>query len=55
MTSSFCRRSFTIADPTNVAAFVLFAVLGIVVSNLAGRGRTQTVTALQRVRSTESL
>jgi two-component system sensor histidine kinase KdpD len=47
--------TFTITDPTNVAAFVLFAVLGIVVSNLAGRGRTQTVTALQRVRSVESL
>jgi two-component system, OmpR family, sensor histidine kinase KdpD len=47
--------TFTITDPTNVAAFVLFAVLGIVVSNLAGRGRTQTVTALQRVRSIESL
>jgi two-component system, OmpR family, sensor histidine kinase KdpD len=47
--------TFTITDPTNVAAFVLFVVLGIVVSNLAGRGRTQTVTALQRVRSIESL
>jgi two-component system, OmpR family, sensor histidine kinase KdpD len=48
-------HTFTITDPTNVAAFVLFAVLGIVVSNLAGRGRTRTVTALQRVRSIESL
>jgi two-component system, OmpR family, sensor histidine kinase KdpD len=47
--------TFTITDPTNIAAFVLFAVLGIVVSNLAGRGRVQTVTALQRVRSVESL
>jgi two-component system sensor histidine kinase KdpD len=47
--------TFTITDPTNVAAFVLFAVLGIVVSNLAGRGRAQTVTALERVRSIESL
>jgi two-component system sensor histidine kinase KdpD len=47
--------TFTITDPTNVAAFVLFAILAVVVSNLAGRGRTQTVTALQRVRSIESL
>jgi two-component system, OmpR family, sensor histidine kinase KdpD len=47
--------TFTITDPTNVAAFMLFAVLGIVVSNLAGRARTQTVTALQRARSVESL
>ncbi len=47
--------TFTITDPTNVAAFVLFAVLAIVVSNLAGRGQTQTVTALERVRSIESL
>jgi two-component system sensor histidine kinase KdpD len=47
--------TFTITDPANVAAFVLFAVLGVVVSHLAGRGRTRTVTALQRVRSIESL
>ena len=30
-------------------------MLAIVVSNLAGRGQTQTVTALERVRSIESL
>ena len=47
--------TFTITDPTNVAAFVLFAVLAIVVSNLAGRGQTQTTTALQRVRTIELL
>ena len=47
--------TFTITDPTNVAAFVLFAFLAIVVSNLAGRGQMQTTTALQRVRSIESL
>ncbi len=47
--------TFTITDPTNVAAFVLFAVLAIVVSNLAARGQTQTVTAHERVRSVESL
>jgi two-component system sensor histidine kinase KdpD len=47
--------TFTITDPTNVAAFAVFTILAIIVSNLAGRGRTQTVTALQRVRSVESL
>lgn len=47
--------TFTIADPTNIAAFVLFTVLSIAVSNLAARGRTQTVTAHERVRSVESL
>jgi two-component system sensor histidine kinase KdpD len=46
---------FTIADPTNVLAFALFTVLALVVSNLAGRARLQTVTALQRARSVESL
>src|SRR5262245_20215394 len=47
--------TFTITDPTNIAAFVLFAVLAILVSNLAGRGQVQTTTALQRVRTIESL
>src|SRR5581483_9234720 len=47
--------TFTITDPTNVAAFVLFAVLSVVVSNLAARGRAQTVTAHERVRAVESL
>ena len=47
--------TFTITDPTNVAAFVLFMVIAIVVSNLAGRGQTQTITATERVRSVESL
>ena len=47
--------TFTITDPTNIAAFLLFAVVAVVVSNLAGRGRTQTVTAQERVRTVESL
>jgi len=47
--------TFTITDPTNVAAFLLFAVVAVVVSNIAGRGRTQTVTARERVRTVESL
>jgi two-component system sensor histidine kinase KdpD len=47
--------TFTITDPTNVAAFLLFTILAVIVSNLAGRGWTQTVTAQERVRSVESL
>jgi two-component system sensor histidine kinase KdpD len=47
--------TFTITDPTNVAAFVLFTVVAVVVSNMAARGRTHTVTAQERVRTIESL
>jgi two-component system sensor histidine kinase KdpD len=47
--------TLTITDPTNVAAFLLFAVVAVVVSNLAARGWSQKVTAQQRVRSIESL
>jgi two-component system sensor histidine kinase KdpD len=47
--------TFTITDPKNVAAFVLFTALAIVVSNLAARGWIHTTAARERVRSTESL
>jgi two-component system sensor histidine kinase KdpD len=47
--------TFTITDPTNIAAFVLFTVVAVVVSNLAARGWSQTVSAQERVRSVESL
>jgi two-component system, OmpR family, sensor histidine kinase KdpD len=47
--------TFTITDPTNIAAFVLFTVVAVVVSNLAARGWSQTVSARERVRSVESL
>jgi two-component system, OmpR family, sensor histidine kinase KdpD len=47
--------TFTITDPTNIAAFVLFTVVAVVVSNLAARGWRQTVGAQERVRSVESL
>jgi two-component system sensor histidine kinase KdpD len=47
--------SFTITGPTNVAAFVLFAVLAVVVSNLAARGRSHGTATQERVRSIESL
>jgi two-component system sensor histidine kinase KdpD len=46
---------FTIADPTNVAAFFFFIIVAIVVSNVAARVRTQAVTAALRARTTESL
>jgi two-component system sensor histidine kinase KdpD len=47
--------TFTITDPTNIAAFLLFTIVAVVVSNLAARGQVQTVTAQERVRSVESL
>ena len=47
--------TFTIADPTNVAAFFFFIVIAIVVSNVAARVRTQAVVAMSRARATESL
>src|SRR5712672_651257 len=47
--------TFTIADPTNVAAFFFFIVMAVIVSNVAARVRTQAVTAIVRARTTESL
>ncbi|MBI5262226.1 MAG: sensor histidine kinase KdpD [Bradyrhizobium sp.] len=47
--------TFTIADPTNIAAFVLFMVVAMLVSNVAGRVRTQADTAISRIRTTEQL
>jgi two-component system sensor histidine kinase KdpD len=48
-------HTFTITEPTNVAAFFFFMLIAILVSNLAARVRTQAVSALGRVRTTESL
>jgi two-component system sensor histidine kinase KdpD len=47
--------TFTITDPTNVAAFIFFTLMAIVVSNVAARVRTQAVAAVSRARTTESL
>jgi two-component system, OmpR family, sensor histidine kinase KdpD len=47
--------TFTITDPTNIAAFVLFMVVAILVSNVAARVRTQADTAVGRIRTTEQL
>ncbi|MFD2183512.1 DUF4118 domain-containing protein [Rhodoplanes azumiensis] len=48
-------HTFTIADPTNVAAFLFFTVLAILVSHVAGRVRSQAVAAMDRARDTEQL
>jgi two-component system sensor histidine kinase KdpD len=47
--------TFTIADPSNLTAFGFFTLVAIIVSNVAARGRTQAMAALERARSTESL
>jgi len=47
--------TFTITDPTNVAAFVFFTIVAVVVSHFAARGRTRTVAAHERVRTVELL
>jgi two-component system sensor histidine kinase KdpD len=47
--------TFTITDPTNVAAFFFFISMAVIVSNVAARVRTQAVAAMSRARSTESL
>jgi two-component system sensor histidine kinase KdpD len=47
--------TFTIADPNNVAAFVFFTIVAVLVSTVAARGRTVTVAAMDRSRATESL
>lgn len=47
--------TFTIADPTNIAAFLFFMLVAVLVSNLAARVRTYALAALGRVKATESL
>lgn len=47
--------TFTIASPTNVAAFVFFLVISVVGSNLAALVRSQMLTARSRARTTEAL
>jgi two-component system sensor histidine kinase KdpD len=47
--------TLTIADPHNIAAFALFTLVAVIVSNVAARARTQAVTAQARVRAVESL
>jgi two-component system, OmpR family, sensor histidine kinase KdpD len=47
--------TFTIAEPTNLAAFVFFIIVAALVSNLGSRVRTQALAAQSRMRTTESL
>jgi two-component system sensor histidine kinase KdpD len=47
--------TFAIADPRNVIAVLFFAIVAVVVSNVAARARTLAVTAMARARATESL
>ncbi len=47
--------TFTIADPTNVAAFLLFTLVAVLVSNLAARARLSAVVSRGRARATERL
>ncbi len=47
--------TFTIADPTNIAAFFFFMLIALLVSNVAARVRSQAVAATDRARTTEYL
>jgi two-component system sensor histidine kinase KdpD len=47
--------TFTITEPTNIAAFFFFIVMAVIVSNVAARVRTQAVAAMSRARTTELL
>jgi two-component system sensor histidine kinase KdpD len=47
--------TFTITDPTNVAAFLIFIIMAALVSNVAARVRTQAMAAIERARTTEAL
>lgn len=48
-------HTFTIAAPTNIAAFVVFLIVALVVSQLAARVRAQVISARARARTTEAL
>jgi len=43
-------HTFSISDPNNVAAFGFFALMAVIVSNVAARVRMQAVTAIARAR-----
>ncbi len=47
--------TFTIDDPHNVTVFGFFTLVAVIVSSVAARGRTHTVAATERARTTESL
>ncbi len=47
--------TFTITDPTNIAAFFFFMLIAVLVSNVAARVRIQADTAFGRIKTTEQL
>ncbi len=47
--------TFNVTDPHNLTAFGFFTLVAVIVSSVAARGRTQTVAAMERARTTESL
>jgi len=47
--------TFSIGDGAHIAAFVFFVIMAALVSNVAGRVRTQAIAAATRARTTESL
>ena len=47
--------TFTIADPSNIAALFFFTVVAVLVSNLAARTRSEAIVAQGRARATEAL
>jgi two-component system sensor histidine kinase KdpD len=49
------RFAISVEDPINVAAFLLFTFVAVVVSHIAAASRTRTVTAHERVRMLELL
>ena len=47
--------TFTIADPANVLALIVFLIIAVIASNLTGRVRLQALAARQRAKMTEDL
>src|SRR5450755_3065234 len=47
--------TFTIADPANVLALIVFMIIAVIASNLTGRVRLQALAARQRAKMTEDL
>jgi two-component system, OmpR family, sensor histidine kinase KdpD len=47
--------TFTITDPENVVALIVFAIVAVIASNLAARLRAQAISARARARITEEL
>jgi two-component system sensor histidine kinase KdpD len=47
--------TFTIGNPNNLAAFGFFAIMAVLVSNVAARVRNQALVATRRARTTEAL